>query len=320
MKKRDIVFDLIKLYSMLMVITHHFMVEYLKYESIPLKIVNGKFGVQLFAVILGIFAYKSGNKNKEDSLHYAVRRYSYFLICEFVINSLYYCFNINGSRMRMSFGYVIGQSLILGDDIFPTIWFAKEFLVGSVLCFLIGKKDFGKKDVLIAAACLGIISEPFVGTCVMGCLAEMLIDEDRILFNNRLSCICVILISLFVRIILSKSSLTYFIFGICSTLEIIAIKKSRLFSNIPFQRIISYLGSITMPMLLIHPCLIGLVNSMNFFQNQIITAAIRYIILLALVLISSVLLDVVIRVLVKLENDVIDFVFDKVSHLILKND
>ncbi len=315
---RDRVFDFIKLFSMLMVITHHFMVCYLEYESIPLKIVNGKYGVQLFAVVLGIFAFRKGKKNTEDTLHYALRRYAFFLICEFVINSIYYLFNIDGSRTIMSFGFVIGQSVVLGDEIFPTIWFAKEFLAGSILSFIIGKKDYGIKDITFIVLSLGIISEPFVAACVMGCIAEKLISEDLSLFKKTLVQIVVPLASLALMIVLKKSNLTYFIFGI-SAMFVITVVNNNMFQKISDHRIVSYLGKITMPMLMIHPCLIELVNLIGS-GNGIILIICRFFVLLVLVLIASVVLDVIIKYLMKFADMIIDVVFDRVNKVTRRND
>ena len=311
---RDRTFDFIKLYSMLMVITHHFMVCYLKYESIPLKIVNGKYGVQLFAIVLGIFAFRNGKKNSEDTLHYSLRRYAFFLICEFVINSIYYFFNIDESRLRMSFGFVIGQSVLLGDEIFPTIWFAKEFLVGSILSFLIGKKDFSKKDIAIIALGLGIIDEVFVAACVMGCLAEKLINENRAIVKKGWFQISCALIALILMIVLKKSSLTYFIFGICSMVMVTIVKNNALICSFSNHKIISYLGKLTMPMLLIHPCLIELVNTIGS-SNSILLIIARYSLLLMLVIIASIAIDLIIKYLMKLANLIIDMLFRKIKAL-----
>lgn len=317
-RKRDVVFDYIKLYSMLMVITHHFMVCYLKYESVPLKIVNGKYGVQLFSVILGIFAYRSGQKKKEDTIHYALRRYSFFFICEMVINSIYYFFNIDGSQLRMSYGYVIGRSLVLGDEIFPTIWFAKEFLAGSIISFILGRYRPCKRDILALILCLGVIDEVFVAGCVMGSLVQNILEEDDNAPVNKFIPAVAVAISVMIRIILNKSSLTYFIFGITSSLTILLIKKSGFFSQDPGRINVSYLGGITMPMLLIHPCLIELVNHLDLASSDLLNVTLRYLILMVLVLIASLVIDFIIKHLSRLANRIIDFLFERIEKIAMK--
>ncbi len=309
---RERVFDYFKLYSILLVISSHFLVNYVKYESIPLRIANGKYGVQIFAVILGILAYRSGRKRKEDVLHYALRRYAYFVICELVINSIYYFLNINGCHENMSFGFVIGESLILGDDIFLTVWFFRDFLAGSIISFIAGRYGMKRRDLIALVISLGIMDKVHVSACVMGCLAQTIFDDDVKLFRKWWVTAGMILISFCVKIILSKSSLTYFIFGITSMLTVIAVKENGILSRIPDKFFVGRLGEMTMSMMLIHPCLIDVVNRLSFTDGRV-TIICRYLLLLVLTTAASLLLDIVIRYLSKLANILIDILLKKMN-------
>ncbi len=312
-QEREKTFDLIKLYSMFLVITNHFLVHYVIYESTPMKILNGKFGVQLFSVVLGIFAFRSGQKNKESSFHYALRRYIYFFICEFLINNIYFALNVNDCRTIMTYGFVIGQSILLGDVIFPTFWFLKDYLVGSILCFLIGKKNYDKLDIVMIICCLGIVGEIFVAACIIGCLTCKLLNENKPLYKTTLFQVCGFALPLIVRIILEKNNITYFIFGLLSMLLVLTWKNNHFVEKISDLSFISYLGTITMPILMVHPHLIDIVNRFNFSIDGRITIVMRYITMLVLVLVMSVVLDIIIRRCVKISNTLIDRLFEKIQ-------
>ena len=88
--------DSIKFLAIFLIYTTHFIADYKPelldfWNNYPTKLVlggiTGKFGVALFGVLLGYFAY-IGNK-KKTLLVYSIKRYGYFVFVGMFINLIY---------------------------------------------------------------------------------------------------------------------------------------------------------------------------------------------------------------------------------------
>lgn len=171
-----IVLDLLKFFSISLVFLSHFFYFYKDtfynvglYANI-MKIINGKFGVSVLAIISGYLSYKKGISKKESIIVYTLKRYVYFVICDFIICSIYYFVNYKGCREIMSFGFVIGESLKLSDNIFSTYWFAVPFFVGNIFAFMIGKYDISLYETIIICFVFIYLKQTFLATCILGTL------------------------------------------------------------------------------------------------------------------------------------------------------
>ena len=142
--KRELYLDSFKFIAILNVIFSHFFSYCRSHYKINLNsfsFVNGKYGVIIFCIVLGLLAYKQGQKGKNNIIVYSLKRYIYFVICGFIINTVYYAINYNDIRCEANYNYVIGESLFLSYQIYPTYWFAKDFCIGSIICYILGEYD-----------------------------------------------------------------------------------------------------------------------------------------------------------------------------------
>lgn len=287
--------DVLKFISILIICSSHFIYE--KRIELPhvINIINGKFGVSLLFVISGFLSYKSKEKNISS---YLIRRYIYFLVCAFFINSVYYIFNINNSQEIMTYGYVIGQSLILGDDIFPTFWFAKDMLLANLICYIIGKYKIKYENIIILLIFI-FINKPFISICIMGTLVEDFVEKNRIInkYIRSILFLLTILITVCVLLLFNESNYMYVIYGILSLLLVSFsfINNSFLFNN----NVLSYFGKKTMAIMLIHPLIIeiSIKNDFSFF------------IFIVLVLTVSILIDKLLNYVILFVNIVINKLF-----------
>lgn len=217
-KTREKYLDSIKLIAMLIICTSHYLIEANTQDIVPIvyRLINGKFGVSLFFVVSGYLSYKQGIENKESIVKYIARRYLYLVFCALIVNSAYYLLNIDDSRSIMNFGYVLGQSLFLGFDIFKTYWFAKDLLYGNIICYILSRHNIDF-EALPLGLIFALINKPFIAICIFSVLINKIEENIRCLSKIRKSLFyLLILFLILVIIVFDESSFMYIIYGIVS--------------------------------------------------------------------------------------------------------
>ena len=318
--KRNLSLDTLKYIAILLVITSHFIDRYnrdlfLYYKKFPYSLIlhglSGKMGVAIFGVISGMLAYKSGKKGR-PFLRYAVKRYVFFAICCFVVDTIYYFMNVDGILYTSNFGLVIGQSILLGKLIYPTFWFIRPFFIGSLLSFAAGKLKLDFPWLLILSLILLCFEQPWLGVMLVGCACQSILEKEYPIFKNRLVKI-LIAVFIFVMIKRDSSDITYYIEGICSMCLVILISNSSHLSKLTSWNVSAYLGKITMSLLIDHYVCMYIIDDL-FGHETIVASPIRILLIFVLWFIVihaiAIVLNYVIQKLVSFANRLIDAVFD----------
>ena len=264
MKTRTRYFDTIKLLAIFVVFLTHFVASfneaYFRYwkelpTAILLKGVSGKFGVVIFSVILGYFAFRSSEKSIAK---YTIKRYVYFVLCGLFINSVYLIAARTGYISgNASITHMIRTSLLLSDDIYATFWCIQPFMLASFISKINGKFLTGKSwGVLIIAAEIAALikfGQLWVGICLMGNIVYILENDKTVLrlISHRIVRIAIYLIFFF-AIKRSSSELTFIIDGTVCAMVLIALNKSTVLTKMLNNKSMASAGRNTMAIYLIH--------------------------------------------------------------------
>ncbi len=324
MKKRENCFDSLKYFCILLVMNAHFLLFFYRpikdfWKDFPYNLflygLDGKLGVSIFAVITGYFAYLSGKK-KRSFFRYLIRRYSYFLICALLINSILYFLNIRGVRSENSFGLVVGQSILLDRLIFETYWFVRPFLFGSLLAFLFGRYDVGIPIIVVLIPILVCFNDPFFLTyaadCLLGCVLSYLLDLKTDLYRNRWFQF-VIVIGIYVFVKRDSSNLTYLIQGLIGVALILLIRNNDFLYHLSENRFTAFFGRMTMPLVLSHMLCLYLFEIYLYSLKEHLFLV--FLIWFALSHLTAIMFDAVINYIVKSVNSVIDGLLDRFDGL-----
>lgn len=261
MKGRNRVYDSLKWYAAFLIFTTHFLSEYAPgalhglWDELPSRIilygVTGKFAAALFGVILGYFAYRSGRDRANQSIaNYAAKRYIYFFVCGLFIDLVYTIYNgINDGFSAFSFVYALKEALFINSNIYETFWCMKDFLVASVLCFVMGraKSDLRANAIIVILLC---ISHPWVGICMMGTMIDDLLEHSQ--FLKKPCCQAVMFIAIFILIKRKESTTAYIIQGIVSLILILLANTNALVNKILNNKLTAAGGQFCMAIFLIH--------------------------------------------------------------------
>lgn len=266
MKTRKLYFDTIKLFAIFVVFTTHFVAtfneDYFRFwTDLPtaffLKGVSGKFGVAVFSVILGYFAFRSSEKNIAK---YTIKRYVYFVLCGLFINAVYALYAAARHDDPITLYRVIRTSLLLGSSIYPTFWCIRPFMAGSFVSRInrFVHEKTGKDAVTLAVitaeiAALIYLKEIWIAICIMGNAVPVLEDNEKVqqLLSSRPVRI-IIYIAAFCAIKRSGSDLTYLIDGVSAAFVLLALSRSTRLTQVLNNRHLASAGRNTMAIYLIH--------------------------------------------------------------------
>lgn len=214
--------------------------------------VTGKFGVAIFAVILGYFAYKSKEPNVTK---YVIKRYIYFFLCGLFINSIYTAFGNAGIfDDPHTVKEVIIESLTLGAGIFRTFWCIKPFFIASILSKLNGKAGAGPLTVAVEMLIMFRLSgDVWISICLMGNLVAIAMSNEK--FMSIFSHVWVrwpVYLAVFFLVKRPESWQTYVIDGICASLSILAFSESKRVRKVLDWEPLAAQGKNTMAMYLVH--------------------------------------------------------------------
>ena len=299
-----------KYLSILLVIIYHFF-TYIGHplfgfwKQFPYNLflygLNGKLSVSFFAVMAGFFAYRLGKR--KCFLNYSLRRYAYFVICGFAVNTIYYALNIFNIRTENNFNLVIGQSILLDKLIFPEFWFARAFVVGSILSFIVGKSKINALYLFPVIVILVMFDDPFfltyVGNCLFGAILGRLLEMDLDLFRNKwFQLFEVLFIYIFIK--RDSTNVTYFIQGIIAIAAVLLIKYNERLFYLFDKENLAYYGRKTMSILMVHQICLFYTDSL--FESRVS----MFIVWIVMVHLLAIPLDYVINYIVKLVNGMID--------------
>ena len=150
MKQRIAYFDTYRFLAAMMIFLSHYIYYFSRasfryFHTMPYSLVlegiRGSLGVMILCVILGYFAYKKGEKSKDSLIVLSVKRYLYFV----VMAVAYYliAFTIGGRHLKGGFLHtvkVLGKaSILLTDDYNGLFWTLIPMLIGSMICYVLGR-------------------------------------------------------------------------------------------------------------------------------------------------------------------------------------
>ena len=291
---RNKTFDSLKYYAIFLVIIGHFF----NYRGVaapdwvnvfPLSFLlrefSGRTGVLMFGVIMGYFAFRSGKK--KEFIPYVLKRYLYFVLWGFVINGLYYLFNIDGIRTDSNFNLVIGQSVLLGKLIFPAYWFVLPFFEGSILSFIAGKLKLKAVWILAVALAILFLKQEYIAVVVLGALLDEILEKHPPYFEKAgvqlLLCI-VSLLLLFQR----GHYFSLFFQGIGCAVIVVLFMYNKLLHKAGENGFTCYFGKLTMAILILHLVCMNVIDGMLDMYH----IDLPYFLIMALWLVSVHLLSV----------------------------
>ena len=264
--------DFLKLLACFLIYATHFIAyfhrEYFTYWITPpakylLWGITGKLGVAIFGGILGYLAYKQGQGKRRTIAEYSLRRYTYFVICGLLINSIYKFVGMAGLiEQAATWRDVIRNSVFLGAEIFPTFWCMPAFLIASILCFAMGRTDAGWKEIVISMLIMLYLQQVWIAVCLLGALSVCFAKMEWKLFQKRwFRILC--LISTFVLVKRDEGYWTYFIDGVLVCWLLLTIESGKMIQKI-CDNPISNIGAKSMGIFLIHPIVYQLVGPCLF--------------------------------------------------------
>jgi len=265
---RNKTFDSLKYYAIFLVIIGHFF-NYCGVAapdwvnvfplSFLLREFSGRTGVLMFGVIMGYFAFRSGKK--KEFIPYVLKRYLYFVLWGFVINSLYYLFNIDGIRTDSNFNLVIGQSVLLGKLIFPAYWFVLPFFEGSILSFIAGKLKLKAVWILAVALAILFLKQEYIAVVVLGALLDEILEKHPPYFEKAGVQLLLGVGSLFL-LFQEEQRFSYFLRGIGCLMIVVLFVYNSFLHKAGDLSITSYFGKITMAILALHMLCMNVIDGM----------------------------------------------------------
>ena len=298
-EKRDHFFDFIKAFAIFLVLNDHFVGYFAEqyHQTVPFLqlfgIFYGKFGVSLFAIISGYFAYLSGKKGT-DAYAYVVKRYLFFFFSCLITNVLYYLFNVNDVRSASSVGMIVGETITLGDYFCPSFWFIRDFFLGCIISFKMGRADTKLADSLIIAFIAYVYGFTFIASVITGTILYHILTKGNGFLTRssiKIGLLIIFAYSAFYRI--ENTAIRYTSNAIRALAFILFIYKNRLISFLSDRRITAILGSKTLAILTAHflmiHCFLGLDLSVPLF--------VKYILWFIASVIISVPIDYLVRIL-----------------------
>lgn len=222
--------------------------------------VTGKFGVAIFAVILGYFAYRSKEPNVTK---YVIKRYIYFFLCALFINSVYTAFgNAGVFDDTHTAKEVIVTSVTLGAGIFRTFWCIRPFFISSIISKLNGMAKAGPVTVLVEMLIMfQIMDDVWVPICLLGNLVAIAMSNEK--FMSVFGHVWVrwpVYLAVFILIKRPESWQTYAVDGLCASLMILALSESRYIRKVLDWEPLAAQGKNTMAMYLVHVVVYRLVG------------------------------------------------------------
>lgn len=260
--------DTLKFISILLVFIGHFIGYYNgNYNSFwntaPTQCIlasfTAKMGVAFFAVILGYLSYK---KRKDTFFEYCVRRYSYFFFVGLFINIVFVFYQ------DYTIVDAFKAAIHIGKDIYPHFWCMRYFLVASMISYFLATKDSSVFERIFLILLLYYVDMEWSAICLLGTLIPD-IKELKYFENNIVK--LVLFIICFCLIQGPEDERVHFFCGVYAVIVICIIENSPSIEKFFSNKFISFLGTNTLAILLIHTVVYEVVGSFIFssFLNPI---------------------------------------------------
>ncbi len=299
MNDRERYLDTIKLLAAFWVYTTHFIATFnsdlFRYWSNKptyylLGGVTGKLAVAMFAVVLGYLASASGKRNKKN---YIIKRYMYFVIAGFFINMCYLLLVHCGIYdMQIGLKDVLFNSFTIGSDIYVTFWCMRDFLLGSIICWLNGKYKVSAIDVLIEILIFCMVGKVWIAISLMGLFLALIKETKtvKVVFGKSLYR-CMWIIGCWCVIKRPEGTLAYFIDGIACVIIILVVMYSKYPKKLLDNKVMSHIGKNVMEIFLIHVIVYKNIGKTLFESLGDISYRYRFILVFILCFICIVILS-----------------------------
>ena len=190
-KERIYYFDTFRFLAAMLVFTTHyigaFCPGYFGYfytfpYSIFLDGLSGKLGFSTLCIILGLFAYRKGEKSRENLLLMFLQRYLYFLVTAmfFYISAMLLHqldMHVEGKKVISVF---LEQSFGLKYDFYHLFWCLMPMLLGTGVCYLLGRIKAGYIEVILMLLIFMILKQEWIAVSIAGA-ALFLVSRDEAL-------------------------------------------------------------------------------------------------------------------------------------------
>lgn len=268
--------DTLKFLAIFLIYTTHFIYKFNQdyfslWHNMPTSLflegLSGKFGVSLFAVILGFLAYESGRHRKKTVTQYTVNRYAYFMICGLFINTCFLIFNYLGYVDKdITFTSFWLTTFTISDAIFSTFWCMKSFLIASIVAYIAGNKELSYIEILIITIIFGILGQTWIAACLLGTLIHFVKDNKHL---KKAIVQLMLFIIVFIIVKRSESTLTYYIDSLCAIIIILIIANNKILSKIFSNKFTGTLGKNSMAMFLIHTLTYDRIGNIIFARYDV---------------------------------------------------
>lgn len=229
--------------------------------SLLLYGVSGKLGVAVLGVIMCFISMQS---KEENPIRFFLKRYTYFFAAGLLINSICIATGIGDTAFNLR--YLLAVSFSLGDQIFPTFWCMRSFLVASCISYINGR--YGAKIWVVVTEIVILIMGVWDWTaiCLMGSLVFLLLKKEKVKgIVSNIYVKTVLCFFVFFAIKRTESQMTYYMDGIAASVFLMVTECSSLLKRIlSAPKALSYLGKTTMAMFLLHPVLFFYVGNALF--------------------------------------------------------
>lgn len=191
MKERITYFDTYRFIAAMMIFLTHYIAAFSRTSfryfhmlpySIILEGVRGSLGVAMLCVILGYFAYKKGESSSESLIALSLKRYVYFVVMAVVYYIIISCMgwlNIDGGFFH-SAAVLAKEALLLTDTYNGLFWTLIPMLIGSMICYVLGRARIKTDGIIIMSAALLLLKDPWVFNCVIGCFVAVWQDDSLV--------------------------------------------------------------------------------------------------------------------------------------------
>jgi len=219
--------DTLKFFSIFIVYLTHFIDywnnSYFKFwtekpSSFLLYGISGKLGVAFFSVCVGYFAFLSKHKNP---LVYMIRRYFYFFLCGFIINTIF-AFGNHDISIK-----ILTEAVKLGAEYFPAYWCMFSFFLASIVSYFNSYYKASLSFIILEIIIFGIIGYIWVSICLLGNITILILNNEKFMqyFQCKRNKIFLLVLCFFL-IKRDESNMTYFIDGICSCIILCVVENS----------------------------------------------------------------------------------------------
>ena len=190
-KERIYYFDTFRFLAAMLVFTTHYIGAFCPgyfgyFYTFPYSIflggLSGKLGFSSLCIILGLFAYRKGEKSKENLLLMFLQRYLYFLVSAvcFYIPALLLHFIDMHVEGRSVISVFLEQSFKLKYDFYHLFWCLMPMLLGSGICYLLGRVKAGYIEVILMLLIFMILKQEWVAVSIAGAVLY-LVSRDQAL-------------------------------------------------------------------------------------------------------------------------------------------